>query len=174
MALHLIIDGYNMIRALEHLNRAEQRGLDLGRQALLTSLAGYKKNRPGPITVVFDAQSQPHLQIQTDQARGIKVLFSPSGQTADQVIVRLVQRQSSQALVVTNDRELSAAVTAAGGAVVSCADFDARINLAAVMAGAGTDSDTNEPQPRRSTRKKGPQKRLSKAQRQKINRLSKI
>ena len=41
--MHLIIDGYNLIRQSDVLRAHERRGLEAGRKALLHMLAGYRR-----------------------------------------------------------------------------------------------------------------------------------
>jgi len=43
MAVHIIIDGYNLIRQSAELSRLDRRDLQHGREALLELLAAYKK-----------------------------------------------------------------------------------------------------------------------------------
>jgi len=55
MSLHLIIDGYNLIRQSPWLSLLDARDLEAGREALLQSLADYRQRRlQHKITVVFD------------------------------------------------------------------------------------------------------------------------
>src|SRR4030043_57059 len=56
MAIHILIDGYNLIRNYPPLTRVEYRDFTKGREALLQWLARYRQTTPNPITVVFDGQ----------------------------------------------------------------------------------------------------------------------
>ncbi|MEN8246931.1 MAG: NYN domain-containing protein [Thermodesulfobacteriota bacterium] len=54
MAVHIIIDGYNLIRQSPELSYLDRQDLQQGREALLGMLAAYKKIKHHQITVVFD------------------------------------------------------------------------------------------------------------------------
>jgi len=57
MGLHLIIDGYNLIRQSLELSELDARDLALGREALLARLAAYRRARPAHlVTVIFDGR----------------------------------------------------------------------------------------------------------------------
>ena len=52
--MHIIVDGYNLIRQSDILRLHERQGLEAGRKALVHLLAGYRRSRGHRITVVFD------------------------------------------------------------------------------------------------------------------------
>ena len=54
--MHIIVDGYNLIRQSDTFRQSERKSLEEGRNALLRSLAGYRKLRGHRITVVFDGR----------------------------------------------------------------------------------------------------------------------
>ena len=175
MALHLVIDGYNLIRSSPSLSRQESHGLEEGREALLTRLSAYKKIKPRPITVVFDAAESFHLSTTKEQVRGIKVTYSPAGKTADQIIIKMARRLGSQALVVTSDRPLAQAVEAAGATAVSSSDFEDRMEMAFYLESKGMmDEEDEETEGCLSTRKKGPSRRRPKTARHREAKLKKI
>src|SRR4030043_2088778 len=107
MAIHILIDGYNLIRNYPPLTRVEYRDFTKGREALLQWLARYRQTTPNPITVVFDGQKGSGLAEERDVYKGIKILYSHAGQTADEGIKRLAAREGGKFLVVTSDLELS-------------------------------------------------------------------
>ena len=107
MAVHIIIDGYNLIRQSAELSLLDRRDLQQGREALLELLAAYKKIKRHQITVVFDGTDAYSLYRQRDQTKGIKILFSRRGETADTVIKRMVEREREGALVVSSDRDVA-------------------------------------------------------------------
>jgi len=174
MGLHLIIDGYNLIRSSPGLSREEAKGLEEGRAALIERLAAYRRIKPWPITVVFDAAEGPGLGEKTEQVRGIKIVYSPAGRTADQVIIRKARKKGSQALVVTSDQALARAVEAAGAAALSSPEFEARMEMAHYFETKGAGAEEEDFAPSLSTRKKGPSRRPPRALRRKKARLNKI
>ncbi len=106
MAIRLIVDGYNLIRKFPPLSRAEEADFSRGREMLLEWLSQYRQKVPNPITVVFDGGKGGGLVEGRDIYKGIKVLYSPLGKTADDLIKGLVDREGEKSLVVTSDREL--------------------------------------------------------------------
>lgn len=174
MGLHLIIDGYNLIRASESLSRAEAVSLEEGRETLVARLAAYKRVKHWPVTLIFDAMSGPNLREKSEHVQGVKVVYSPAGQTADQVIIRLAQQKGTQALVVTSDRALARAVETAGATVITSPEFEARMEMAFYLDTKGPGADEEDFEPTLSTRKKGPSRRRSKADRRRAARKGKI
>lgn len=171
MALHLIVDGYNLIRQSPRLSLLEARDLEAGREALLESLAAYRRRRPGhQITVVFDGWQSGGRQETRDQFQGVKVIFSRLGERADEVIKRLLAKERQRALVISSDRELQECADRVGAAWVEAPYFEA-VYLRGDLAKPGEDDDEH---PRPGTRKKGPARRLSKRERQRRQRLKKL
>ena len=174
MGLHLIIDGYNLIRASPSLSRQESFSLEAGREALLERLKAYKRLKAWPITVVFDAGAGFHLSEKTETVSGIKVVYSPAGQTADQVIIRLSRRKGTQAVVVTSDKALARAAETSGATTLDSPEFEQRLETAFFMDTEGASPADEDYVPTLSTRKKGPSRRRPKAVRLKTARLKKI
>jgi predicted RNA-binding protein with PIN domain len=106
MAIHILIDGYNLIRKYPPLSRVEEADFSKGREKLLEWLSQYRQKIPNPITVVFDGGQGGALVEGRDIYKGIKILYSPRGQTADDIIKRLVKKDGVKTLVVTSDQEL--------------------------------------------------------------------
>ena len=106
MAIRLLVDGYNLIRKFPSLSRVEEADFPKGREKLLEWLSQYRQKVPHTITVVFDGGKGVGLFEGRDIYKGIKILYSPLGKTADDIIKRLVQRDREKTLVVTSDQEL--------------------------------------------------------------------
>jgi len=174
LGLHLIIDGYNLIRSSESLARQERVSLAEGRRALLARLAAYRRIRPCSVTVVFDAAESDSRLERTERIKGIKVLYSPAGQSADRVIQRLTTGLGAGALVVTSDRELAGSVEAAGATAVSSPEFEDRMEMAFYMETKGLVEEGETEPPRRSTQKKGPSRRRPRSERRRLVRLRKV
>ena len=83
MSIHIIIDGYNLIRQSTALSRLDQQDIMLGRDALVDMLAAYRKIKPHRITVVFDGRHSPAFSQKRDQKKGIAIRFSRRGESAD-------------------------------------------------------------------------------------------
>ncbi len=169
--MHLIIDGYNLIRQSPRLSPLDARDLEAGREALLEHLADYRRRRPQhAVTVVFDGWQTGGLRESRDLRQGMTIIFSRRGERADEVIKRLLKRERGRALVVSSDRELQAAAQQVGAAWVTAAEFE-RLS---VMAQAGEDNEDDAPYTSHQTAKKGPSRRASKRQRRRQQRLRKL
>jgi predicted RNA-binding protein with PIN domain len=173
MAIHLIIDGYNLIRQSPELAGMDRQDLQLGRDALVDMLAAYKKLKPHKITVVFDGTAEPSIYGSRDRIKGIAIRFSQGGESADDVIRRMVYREKAKALVVSSDREVLTAAESAGATALDSAAFEERIAMArylAIKGGEETVSTGWVP----TTRKKGPSRRLPKRKRRSRARIEKL
>jgi predicted RNA-binding protein with PIN domain len=173
MSLHIIIDGYNLIRQSAELRRHDRRDLAAGREALLQRLAAYRKLKPHRITVVFDGSDAIFPGGERDRVLGIDVRFSRGGESADAVIRRMAAREKERALVVSSDRAVADFAAARGAAVIDSPAFEERIEMAACVEQKGGDetpSDGWTP----TTRKKGPRRRPPKRQRRNRRKLRKL
>jgi predicted RNA-binding protein with PIN domain len=173
MGLHLIIDGYNLIRQSAALARVDHRDITAGRDALLRRLAAYRRLKPHRVTVVFDGAGAPEATPERYQVMGVRLVFSRHGETADAVIARMARQDGEKALVVTSDRGLARAAEAGGATVLDSLEFEARVAMAVALGGDDGPRDA-EPARRVSTRKKGQGRRLPKRERRTLNRASKL
>lgn len=107
----LLVDGYNVSKGLW-----PDISLAVQRQRLLAGLAALVARTGAETTVVFDAAATTSRPV-TAAPRGVKVLFSPPGVIADDVIVDLVAAEPSGrvVLVVSDDAQVARDV-ARGGA----------------------------------------------------------
>ena len=173
MSVHIIIDGYNLIRQSARLSRIEGRDLQEGREALVEALAAYRKLKRHPITVVFDGTAAPCFSQRRDRWKGIEIRFSACGELADALIRRMAARERDRALVVSSDRAVAEAAAGYGATVVASSDFEQRLEMALVM-GGDVEGDDAADGWTPTTRKKGPSRRLPKRQRRQRSRLEKL
>lgn len=170
MTIHLIIDGYNLIRQSPELSLLDARDLEAGREALLESLAVYRRRRPRhQITVVFDGWQSGDRKETRDLYQGLEVVYSRRGERADEVIKRLLTKERQRALLVSSDRELQAQAARVGADWVE-ADFFER----ACLRGTSGKSFEDEDELYSKSGKKGPARRKSKRERQRRKRLKKL
>lgn len=175
MGLHLIIDGYNLIRRSGQLSRAEQEGLETGRRALIDRLAAYKRVKGHKVTVVFDGAANRDDFSTRMSEKGIRIRFSRQGQSADAVIENMAAREGQKALVVTADRALADAVSSRGAVTVEPAIFEEKMTMAGMMETKGEDPEEEDREgPVVDTRKKGPAKRPPKAKRRRLRKVKKL
>jgi predicted RNA-binding protein with PIN domain len=173
MGLHLIIDGYNLIRQSKTLSRLDSQDIARGREALIDRLAAYRRIKAHRVTVVFDGVHAPQLAPLRDQVKGIRIVFSRGEESADGVIVRMARNEREQAMVVTSDQAVARSAEAWGAATIDSLEFESRMAMAAAMEGSeGPGEDM--PDRRISTRKKGEGRRLPKRLRQQRMRARKL
>jgi len=109
----LIVDGYNVTKSAW-----PTQSLEAQRTRLLTLLGALVARTGAETTVVFDGAASG-TRATVPAPRGVKVLFSPAGVIADDVIRDLVAAEPAGRVlvVVTDDRELGADVRRAGARV---------------------------------------------------------
>jgi uncharacterized protein len=172
--LHIIIDGYNLIRQSRFLKEIERMDLQHGREALVAALVDYKKLKGYKITVVFDgAQAEMGLP-RRDRLRGIDLLYSRSGESADAVIKRMAAREREKALVVSSDNDIVRFAESKGAATLGALHFEERLRIARLSAGGDEPAQDVEGQRPFTTRKKGPARRLPKRKRRMTRRIAKL
>lgn len=175
MGLHLIVDGYNLIRQSAVMSPMDQKDLELGRQSLLDRLAAYKRIKGHQITVVFDGATQYATFDQRDHQKGVKVRFSRQGESADAVIKRMAKREGEKAMVVSSDREVADFSSLQGAAVIGSPEFEKKMEMAEYMDLKGVAPEAEgEPGWRPGTRKKGPGKKPPKRKRKNQRKISKL
>lgn len=166
--MHIIVDGYNLIRQSGTFRQSERRSLEEGRNALIRSLAVYRKLRGHKMTVVFDGWvgGSPHEE--RDCALGVDIIYSRLGEKADEVIKRLIAKGDEEILVVTSDREIATSAVRHGRSAIPSAAFEERLErIAEGVPPAGSDGAevSDEEADRPGMKRKGPARRLSKQQR---------
>ena len=176
--MHIIVDGYNLIRQSSTLRRFERISLERGRGELIRRVAGYRRLRGHTMTVVFDGWMAGPAQEERLREEGVHIVYSGRGETADEVIKRMARAErGSEVIVVSSDREVANAAVQAGGVAISSPEFEERMEGGDVMRRTSGDEDTGEDDdipPGFRTRKKGTARRMSKRHRQAQRRLSKL
>ena len=163
----IIVDGYNLIRQWPELAMLDRADLQSGRAALLQELRGYQRAKHHRITVIFDGRERGGTSGGTENASGIGVRYSRQGETADEVIARLVAEAGEGAVVVSSDREVQAAARRHGAAPLSSEEFMARVEAAGRIAALKGGDEDDRPQ----KTGKGTAHRLPKRERREERRL---
>ena len=117
------MDGYSLLHNWPELAPDKPRHSAAARQELVHVLTRYHDATGTPITVVFDG-SGPAREIESAPA-AVEILFSRSGQTADQIIERAAHRLKDygEVLVVTDDFAERDTVINFGAMASSCDNF---------------------------------------------------
>ena len=174
----IVIDGYNLIRRSPRLSLLDRRDMEEGRDALLATLAVYRRIKGHRITVVFDGWERGGASEQVKLTAGLQVVFTRRGEQADQAIVRFVGKAPSGAVVVTSDRALADDVARTGAVTLSAEEFQARLDDALREGNEGEfqkaeddEPDSEWPGPQR---RKGPTRRPSKHAKRRITTLKRL
>ena len=133
MALvRILVDGYSLLHNWPELAEGSPRHSEAARDALVEVLTQYQDAYGTPITVFFDGAGMRRSKPKNNSASAVEVLFSSSGQTADDLIERAAHRFQNygEVLVVTDDFAERDTVSGFGGAVASCGNFIAMIQNA--------------------------------------------
>ncbi|HON60044.1 MAG TPA: NYN domain-containing protein [Smithella sp.] len=171
----MIIDGYNLIRQSDALRRHEHKSLENGRRALLTWLADYEKIKHHKIIVVFDGWKSGSPDEQRDREGNIDVIYSRYGERADDVIKRLTQNAPGDVVVVSSDREISSRATRLGKTPLSSPEFESIVNRTLRgIPSAAIITARQETNATRQAKKKGPSRKLPRAQRRAQSKIEKL
>jgi predicted RNA-binding protein with PIN domain len=99
---HLVVDGYNVTK-----RGFAEMSLEQQRKRLITGLGGIAAQTGDEVTVVFDGAERVHGL--PPAPRGVRVLFSKKGDTADELIRQLVRAEPAgrPIVVISSDREVA-------------------------------------------------------------------
>lgn len=115
MPKHVIVDGFNVIRRDPELSHIEKGNFYGAQESLIDKLARYRRGTSHKVTVVLDGHSSENTYRQRREQKGINVVFSAQGETADDVIEEMVAAAAanrSAYMVITADRALADACRA--------------------------------------------------------------
>jgi len=166
--IHIIIDGYNYIGRTGRSGIHGGASLDGLRRALLEKLVGYKKHRGAKITVVFDAYNIFSPGRQRENFKGIDVIYSKKGETADDVIIGFIGAKKAGMAVVSSDRAIIDEAKRHG------VPFITPGRLEEMMAGSYEGKDEDDGGETRKIDKKGNPRRLPKRLRKVSRTIKKI
>jgi len=112
---HLVVDGYNVTKT-----GYPELALEDQRVRLVSGLGALAARTGAEVTCVFDG-AEVAVRVPTAAAKRVRVRFSPAGQTADELIRRLVRAEPTgrPVTVCSADREVVDGVRRAGARVVT-------------------------------------------------------
>ena len=126
MALvRILVDGYSLLHNWPELAQRKARHSASARDELIQRLKLYQDATGTPITVFFDGGGAPAGTPAPASTVELEVLYSRSGQTADQMIERAAYRFApyGEVLAVTDDLAERETVISLGGMAASCENF---------------------------------------------------
>ncbi|MEK7773980.1 MAG: NYN domain-containing protein [Deltaproteobacteria bacterium] len=168
MALHLVIDGYNLLGASPH---DAFRDIEAERERLIDALAAYRRLKGVKLTAVFDGTNSKRLTRSREMRSGVEVIFSRDGEEADRILKDLARNKKSSVTIVTSDRDVASCAESNGAVTVGSDEFRYLLDAALYEDVKGVKAQDEEETARD---KKGPSKREPKAVRRKMNRLKKL
>lgn len=125
MASYLVLDGYNLVGALRRYATRQTGSLDASREVLINDAlkaAGWTGHN---IIVVFDAAGSPEPARGEPRAGGaVRVVYSASKESADDVIERLLRSLEGPVTVCTGDFALQRAALANGASRATPREFE--------------------------------------------------
>ncbi len=172
MAVHLIIDGYNLIRQSPYLSQIDGRSIEDGRDALLELLHEYRRIRGHRITVVFDGKYSYNLSRERERIKGIDVIYSRRGEEADSIIEEIAREKRHGVTVVTSDTSVLKRVEGYGSVGITSQEFEVAIQEA--IYGGGDIEDEDKGYRIQKGKMKGLSRRPSKKEKLKKKRLKKL
>ncbi|MEE9543275.1 MAG: NYN domain-containing protein [Thermodesulfobacteriota bacterium] len=173
MALQLVIDGYNVIRADSGEADYPLNDLEASRNRLIERMKVYRRHKRVKVTIVFDGIHSGRLGDKQNHA-GIGVTFSRSGEDADTVIKELCRARGSSLTVVTTDHDLGSYAEANGAVVIKSSEFLELLEMVEYQDIKGVEMDDEEDEEPTFGKKKGPAKRQPRQERKKRNRIKKL
>ena len=126
MALvRILVDGYSLLHNWPELAPGRPRHSAAARDELIQRLTKYQDATETPITIFFDGGGAPTGTPAPSSTLELEVLYSRSGQTADQMIERAAHRFApyGEVLAVTDDLAERETVISLGGMASSCWNF---------------------------------------------------
>jgi uncharacterized protein len=126
MALvRILVDGYSLLHGWPELAPGKPRHSAAARDELIRVLTLYRDASGTPITIFFDGTGGRPGKPAAVPASEVEVLYSRSGQTADEMIERAAHRFKpyGEVLAVTDDFAERDTVIGMGGMASSCENF---------------------------------------------------
>jgi predicted RNA-binding protein with PIN domain len=126
----ILVDGYNVIRRNASLQALEKKSMAAARDALVMQLDQRYRHTPHRVTVVFDGAGAVE---QVTHERRVRVIYSRSGEKADQVIARLAAQARADGREVetySDDLEVQSSVAKEGGTARATGQLTSQLNAA--------------------------------------------
>lgn len=126
MALvRILVDGYSLLHSWPELAPGQSRFSAAARDELIRRLTHYQDAIGTPITIFFDGASGLSGTGRASSRTEVEVLYSRTGQTADELIERAAHRFAAfgEVLAVTDDLAERDTVLSLGGLASSCTNF---------------------------------------------------
>ncbi len=174
MSIEIIIDGYNLINAWTDLKIKFKNSPDIARNELIEILSNYRKIKQHKITVVFDAYNNYNLFTSSFSEKGITIIYTPSGVTADDYIKKLIKDKGSRYIVISSDNEIKNFSSSHNATPVNSEEFIEKLQFSFYFNAKGIMKEEETIEKTLSTKKKGNPKRLPKKLRKIQHKVKKL
>lgn len=168
MAVHIVIDGYNLIGTSTFSNKSTI-DLEDTREELIQKLIIYKRLKSCKITVVFDGKGSGNLNRNKMNNKGIEVIFSRDGEEADQILKEMAKTERQGMILVSSDRAVISVAESYGAVAIPSDEFQDLLSMAIYADMKGVTEESDEP-----SNKKGNPKKLPKKERQRLKKINKL
>ncbi len=130
MGCDILVDGYNVIKRDAAFQTLSAKNLAAARQLLIDQLVNRYRHTPHQVIVVFDGEgaSEP-----STQDRRVRIIYSRSSETADNVIARLAataRAAGREVELYSDDSEVKQSVSRQSGKVSSVSQLTKHLNAA--------------------------------------------
>ena len=180
MAMHVIIDGYNVLGVRGWMGTSSAQDGERFRERLIQELSRYRQRKGHPVTVVFDAWRERNAE-HREHRSGVQVIYTQAGERADQVIQRMARQFGRDCVVVSSDLEIVATAKAHGAFTMSAQEFHGKLQAAVTVdktigrvksrSAAGAFGKLEDEAPVQRPDKKGNPRKLPKTQRKRNRQL---
>lgn len=134
--MHVIIDGYNLLGVRGHIGATRTGEGERAREELIRNLSRYRERKGYNVTVIFDAWREQGGLEHHEHRTGVEVIFTRSGERADQVIQRMASQWGKGCAVVSSDHEVMNSARAHGAFVMKSQEFQGKLKMMAYGSGA--------------------------------------
>lgn len=141
----ILIDGYNLLYKDGALKNLAERSLEEAREELVAAIASYRSGDT-EIVVVFDGRGAESRRLKSSS--GIQVRFSHFPQTADEVILEMIEkerRRVSLTVVTSDKKDIGRVARAEGVRWISSEAFIRRLQRSRRSGGAAQEKPVNTP-----------------------------
>ncbi len=130
--VRILVDGYSLLHAWREVAPGKPRYSAAAREDLINRLMQYRDAIGTPLTIVFDGAGPAPDASQAPSTPECEIIFSRSGQTADQIIERVaaMMKPYGEIIAVTNDHAERDTVVAMGGFIMGCDQFIGQVEQA--------------------------------------------
>ncbi len=169
----IIIDGYNFIfNSSSGINVSSEK-LQKLRDETVSFLSKYYNIKKNKVIVVFDAYRTDETVESRYFVNNVEIIYSRKNEKADDVIIRLA-KNSSHAIVVTNDNGIRKSVEGTSCSCLSVEEFKTVLRNPGENYNREDSNNLEIHGSRKNEKKHGNPHRLSKKERNKIKKIKKI